>query len=118
MTAPGLTVGDSLSSTKVVDYNDNTKTNVCERIEIPEQGVLLCEIKKGYIFSDSSNQFLAIDQSASYETSAGTLSTSGMYGCETSSDGQYTALNDGNFPLIISTSKSDDSNLVLTGSGF
>jgi len=71
MTAPGLTVGDE-SLIMVVKTGTSTP-NLCQKMIIPEQGVLLCELTSGVEFSASSNEYLAIYQSAEY-------------GCETQSN--------------------------------
>ena len=71
VTAPGLTFGDE-SSIMVVKAGTTTP-NLCQNMTIPEQGVLVCELTPGSEFSASSNEYLAIYQSAEY-------------GCETQSD--------------------------------
>ena len=44
--SPGVTVGDE-SGLRIIKRGDPTAVNHCEKLTVPEQGVVLCELKKG-----------------------------------------------------------------------
>jgi hypothetical protein len=91
---------------RVIKRGDVNAIDQCEKITVPQQGIVLCELKKGQVFSNSPPVFLSVWFGGR------------ELGCDPQDDCKYTALADGAYPLLNSSSKSDDTTLVLTGSGF